>query len=91
MRGGLRRKDHPTDAFLMNCFLCGSRFQFGPHIYDGRPQWEDVMVCIPCIRGNWDGVVLASHPRLGEHLKAKGIPIKLNAKGWLDLPNPVPR
>jgi hypothetical protein len=90
MRRTLRRKQSPADAFFTNCFLCGRSFQYGPHIYDGRPQW-DIMVCMPCIQGNWDGIVLENHPRLAEHLKAKGIPVQLNAKGWLDWPNAVPR
>ena len=36
--------------------------------------------------GNSDGLMLEHHPKLRAHLEAKGIPITLNKKGWLDIP-----
>lgn len=74
-------------AFFETCILCDRKFQFGPHRYDGRPipTWG-VSVCRLCEASNWDGVVPSSHPRVIEHLQAKGVEIKLNAKGWLPIP-----
>jgi hypothetical protein len=70
-----------------DCFLCKRPFQFGPHVYNGRhvAAW-DAQICNACLRGNCDGVVLEQHQDLAEHLKSCGIPITLNAKGWLDIP-----
>ena len=73
--------------FYCRCFLCDRGFQFGPHIYDGKkvPAW-DIMVCSPCLNGNWDGIVPREGSRLVAHLEARGIPITLNDKGWIDFP-----
>jgi hypothetical protein len=70
-----------------DCFLCQQPFRFGSGRYDGRPvrAW-DIMLCNRCEGSNWDGIVLEGHPRLEAHLKAKGVPVKLNAKGWLGIP-----
>jgi hypothetical protein len=72
---------------IVECFLCKQGFQFGPHAYNGRriAAW-DIMVCKSCDDGNWDGVVTESHPDLLQHLETRGIEIRLNEKGWLDLP-----
>lgn len=69
------------------CFLCARNVQVGRHRYDGRmvPAWG-IFICNNCRSGNWDGIVTTSAPRLIDHLKSKGIEIKLNAKGWLDIP-----
>lgn len=73
--------------FMVDCFLCERPFQFGPHIYSGRPiQGWGVTFCLSCIRGNHDGIVTDLHPRLVAHLEKEGIPVHLNAKGWLDIP-----
>ena len=76
-----------SDKFFYDCFLCNRPFQFGPHVYDGRPvrQW-DILMCNRCLRGNWDGIVLEGHPKLQQHLAAKGLQVRLNASGWLDIP-----
>jgi hypothetical protein len=70
-----------------DCFLCERSFRFGPHAYHGRPvpRWG-IMICETCDDMNRDGIVLEGHPRLREHLETKGSPIRLNAKGWLDVP-----
>jgi hypothetical protein len=75
------------DKTFYECFLCSQPFQFGPHVYNGRhiPQW-DVQLCDRCLRGNWDGIVLEGHPNLKRHLAEKGVEIRLNARGWLDIP-----
>jgi hypothetical protein len=70
-----------------DCFLCKRPFQFGPHVYKGRhiAAWG-IQLCEVCLRSNWDGIVLEGHPQLEQHLKDKGIPIRLNGRGWLDIP-----
>jgi hypothetical protein len=73
---------------MVDCFLCEREFQFGPHVYDGEPipAWG-INVCRTCRDSNWDGLVPALHPRLIEHLKAQGIEIDLNEKGWINWPS----
>jgi len=75
------------DKILYDCFLCERPFQFGPHLYNGRhiAAWN-VQICDNCTKWNWDGLVPERHSRLIEHLRANGIPINLNANGWLDIP-----
>jgi hypothetical protein len=92
VRKDLRRQQFSADAVVCRCFLCRGQFQCGPGRYDGRsiPEW-DIGVCDVCITSNWDGIMLGRYPHLVEHLKAKGIPIELNAKEWLDWPSPLMR
>ena len=69
---------------ILQCDLCGSSFQFGPHRYDGRriPRYQ-ITVCMPCWEGNWDGWGQYHEERLISHLMVKGIPIpERNSKGW---------
>lgn len=77
------------EKILYDCFLCQRPFQFGPHIYDGRhiPQWG-IQVCRTCVDSNWDGLVPEMHPRLVKYLEEKGIAIRLNKAGWIDIPPP---
>lgn len=76
------------EKILYDCFLCDVPFQFGPHIYNGRRvrQW-DVEICDFCLQNNRDGIMLDRHPRLADHLRAKGIAFTLNPKGYLDIPS----
>jgi hypothetical protein len=84
----------PEDADMteyehsVQCFLCKQSFQFGPHRYAGNriPAW-DMMVCDVCRNSNWDGIVPSSHPDLLPCLESKGIKVRTNSKGWIDLPN----
>jgi len=73
--------------FFEECFLCKRSFQFGPHRYAGRriPQWN-IMICEGCDNGNWDGIVPSRSPQLIAHLHTLGVEIRLNEKGWIDLP-----
>ncbi len=79
-----------TDApFLTACFLCQLDKKCGPNVYEGRnvSAWE-VWICNACRNGNHDGVV-PNGPRGKrpiDHLNKKGIPIKLNKNGWIDIP-----
>ncbi len=70
---------------MIDCFTCGTSFQFGAHTYDGKviPRYQ-ISVCSACYSGNWDGW----NPRLDEkliaHLTSQGLPIpERNEKGWL--------
>jgi hypothetical protein len=75
------------EKILYECILCHRPFQFGPHVYNGRhiAAWG-VQICDGCIKSNWDGIMPDRHPDLIEHLQAKGIPITLNPRGWLNIP-----
>jgi len=76
------------DRVMYDCFLCKRPFQFGPHIYQGKPvkAWGGIMVCESCLEGNRDGIVPGTYPHLTEHLKARGTPIAFNTKGWIEWP-----
>jgi hypothetical protein len=75
------------DPVMIDCFLCNRAFQFGPHIYRGRRvQAWNVMICGGCNRGNWDGVVPGVRPHLVPYLQSKGIEVRYNANGWIDIP-----
>jgi hypothetical protein len=78
-----------SDAVMVECFLCGQRFQFGPQRYDGRrfPKL-DITVCRACEVGNWDGLTSRHDAKLREHLgedKWKIVDRSRNAKGWIPL------
>lgn len=67
------------------CEICGRRFQFGPHVYNGQriPAYE-ITVCKVCFDGNWDGWGMRAEPVLIAHLKSRGIPIpERNAQGFI--------
>ena len=76
------------DKVMYGCALCKRQFQFGPHIYEGRhiKEWN-VEICDNCIKSNWDGVMIDRHPSLRQHLEKNGAEIKLNSRGWLNIPN----
>ena len=72
---------------VLDCFLCGGQFKFGPQIFTGKPikAWE-INVCDACHSGSWDGLAPEKYPRLIQHLRRRGIPVNLNANGWIDWP-----
>lgn len=74
--------------FFYDCDLCRTPFQFGPHIYAGRPipKWGKVMICSRCESSNWDGIVPQSHPHFMALLEQRGVVVTLNESGWLDIP-----
>ncbi len=84
-----RQKARSTDEprHSETCFLCGSSFQFGPHLYDGKwiRDWR-IIVCMRCRSANWDGIVPTTYPQLAAHFKAAGIQPVINAKGWISWP-----
>jgi hypothetical protein len=75
---------------LTKCFLCGWSFQYGPHVYAGRPipEWGRIMVCNRCRHSNHDGIPLGRFPHLERHLQSMDIEVKLNAQGWIGWPGP---
>jgi hypothetical protein len=74
----------PSTAFMFPCDLCGSTFQMGPHIYDGKVLGHYKMsLCRPCYEGNWDGIGPVHEAQFERHLAKREIPLPLrNAKGW---------
>jgi hypothetical protein len=73
--------------FFATCGVCGSRFQSGRHIYDGKrlPEY-DLGVCNICLDANRDGWALDIEPKILQHLKAKGLPVpKRNKNGLLPI------
>jgi len=75
----------PKPKFMQKCGLCGSSFQFGPHIYDGKHIARyQLTVCRGCWDANYDGWCPALEPALLAHLESKGIAVpERNADGWL--------
>ena len=82
------RDKNVDEAFMQTCFLCRHQFQEGMHVYEGRPvhAWGGVMVCNQCASSNWDGLVPSQYPHLVAHLKDKGLPVDLNANGFIRMP-----
>ena len=82
---------HDEEKIFYECFMCERRFQFGRYIYDGHyiPDW-DVNICNRCRQNNWTGIDPAEHPRTVQLLKYRSVPIKLNARGRLEIPRGVP-
>ena len=72
------------DGFEATCFMCGKRWQFGPHRYPGKHIARyQITVCEGCYAGNWDGWNPRCEARLLSHLAENGIPVPLrNEAGW---------
>jgi len=89
--GASRPMKHDDDKIFYDCFMCERRFQFGRYIYDGQyvPAWG-VNICHRCRQNNWNGIDPDEHPRTVQLLKYRSVPIKLNAKGRLEIPRGVP-
>jgi len=70
---------------MCTCFICGSTFQFGQHVYDGKYiQKYDITVCSGCYKGNWDGWAKHYEENILKHLKEKGLPVPdKNEAGYL--------
>src|SRR3979409_607746 len=66
-----------------DCGLCGRRFQYGPHRYEGHfiPRYK-LVACDSCWHGNPDGWGPTTEPRLLSHLKRNWIAVpERNEKG----------
>lgn len=75
----------PDPAFMCDCDVCGNKFQFGEHVYDGkRIHLYDIMVCMGCYRSNWDGWAPQFEGNVTAKLVAQGkrLPAR-NDKGLL--------
>lgn len=72
------------DKFMIQCEMCGSTFQFGPHLYDGKHIARyQITVCRACWESNWDGWAPHFEKQLETLLNQKNIPIpEKNSKGW---------
>jgi hypothetical protein len=70
---------------ILQCDVCGSDYQFGPHRYDGHKcRGYEIFVCHPCNSSNWDGWGPMLEPKILKILEQKEIPVpKRNADGWL--------
>jgi hypothetical protein len=53
----LRRFILTDPKFMFKCVLCGSRYQHGPHRYEGPALklYGSIFCCDTCWRGNHDG------------------------------------
>lgn len=74
----------PNKEMMFTCDMCGSKYQFGNHVYDGKriPRYK-LDVCMTCYEGNWDGWAPHFERRLEDHLKNHNIPPpERNEKGW---------
>lgn len=71
------------NPFTTSCQLCGSRFRFGPHVYNGKVVASyKLTLCDACYAGNCDGYAPHYEARLEGHWSANGIPIpSRNANG----------
>lgn len=70
--------------FMTTCQLCGSSFQFGPHVYRGKViAAYKLTLCEACYGGNWDGFAKHYEPTLEAHWQEHRIsPPQRNSKGW---------
>jgi hypothetical protein len=76
-----------VQQFYCDCDLCGHKFPFSNGKYYGKKiaNW-DMMLCDICRKANWDGIVPETYPGFVRKLHALGIEVKLNDKGWIDIP-----
>jgi hypothetical protein len=88
-RGESRRIAAMVDApSLRTCFLCKQPFPFGPKVYAGKHvhQWDE-HICNSCLATNWDGVVPEAWPHVMPALVAKGVELKRDSRGWIEIPS----
>jgi hypothetical protein len=78
------------NAIYYTCKLCGSKFQFGPHVYDGKwLNYYKMTLCRTCYDINWDGFAPHYEGVIERHLVAEDIPLPArNRSGWY--PRDVP-
>lgn len=70
---------------MEECFMCGEKYQMGPHIYNGEIIHKyGIGVCRNCYTANWDGWAPHHEEKLIAHLKRMNLPIpERNDKGRL--------
>lgn len=72
---------------MVDCFLCGSAFEFGPNLYKGRHigQWG-ISVCQGCGGSPWGEVPPIYTTKIVEYLQANGIAFQRNPDGFVIWP-----
>ena len=74
------------EKFSFSCDVCGSRYQHGPHRYEGHKLhlYGGIFCCSSCWEGNWDGWVPHYEGVLLRCLEEKGLPVpKRTSEGLL--------
>ena len=82
------RQNQDDTRFHADCGLCGNRRQQGAQHMQGRnvPGWG-MWICNRCREANHDGIVPESNAEFMARLRARGVPLQLNAIGWLKIPD----
>ena len=82
-----RNSDQDDNRYHADCGLCGDRRGAGGHHMQGRnvPDWG-VWICNKCRDANHDGIVPESNTEFLRKLRARGVPLQLNALGWVKIP-----
>jgi hypothetical protein len=71
---------------MFQCAVCGSRYQHGPHRYEGHALklYGNIFCCDGCWRANHDGWAPHLEGVLLDILKQRELPVPVrNAKGLL--------
>lgn len=76
-----------NQQYIVQCILCKSGLPYGGHRYEGRYvcAWQ-VSICNGCEQANADGIVPGSHADLLGQLEKLGVDVRLNERGWIDIP-----
>lgn len=73
-----------NEKIILTCDLCGSKYQHGPHRYEGhKVERYGIMVCDTCWQSNWDGWAPQYEARILEHAKAQGLTLPDRNKNGL--------
>lgn len=65
-----------NNPYTEACFLCGTDFQFGEHIYAGKPLNRfGISVCNICKDANADGLGPGYEKKFLKHLEENGLSI----------------
>jgi hypothetical protein len=78
-------RTHSEPVATQGCEVCGSQFQYGAHVYDGKHvRAYGITVCRRCYDANWDGWGPFAEPAVLRKASENGLPLPpRNAKGWL--------
>jgi len=73
------------DKIEYSCFMCGTTFDFGPHVYNGKQiNSYNIIVCTSCYAGNHDGWSPHCEKKLLIHIKEHNLTLpKRNQSGLL--------
>jgi hypothetical protein len=76
----------PEQRFMFKCAVCASRYQHGPHRYEGHALklYGNIFCCDACWQTNHDGWAPHHEDVLLAYLKEQGIGVPpRNSKGLL--------